>query len=446
MRCPSRSVVEERVLERIRPTEFQLKILKNIYKLVLKILSNCLKEEGLSFEIMPVGSYSKGTLTSYKWELDIFILLKNVDDKWILEKSEYLLTKCISPYLPLTVKYAQHPYITVSLLGVDVDIVPALWVDKPRKKGLGVERTPFHTKYVIQTLHPCLKDDVRLLKSFLKGLNIYGAETGIYGFSGYLAELLIIHYGGFRKLLEAAARWKPPIYLDLEGQGNKEKLIKKYNNPPLIVVDPTDPERNAAASVSLKSLATFILGAKLYLTNPRIEFFYPYATRSKIPHRGPILIIECNGDYQELSPEALRGIAFRAVRNLYNYLSLEGFKPTLYHFDTNEYDTIKVEVGLEASNIPGYSTSYGPYAWDSYNRVLSFTRKRSRNMEAFWINDDGIITGLRRKKHTSVVEAVEAWLRDIGKRILRAESCRIRIIDCPGEAELCYPVPQWMVL
>jgi tRNA nucleotidyltransferase (CCA-adding enzyme) len=58
------------------------------------------------------------------------------------------------------------------------------------------DRTPF-IHYVKKRLGKTLQDDVRLLKKFMQGIKVYGAEIKTGGFSGYLCELLILHYGSF---------------------------------------------------------------------------------------------------------------------------------------------------------------------------------------------------------------------------------------------------------
>jgi tRNA nucleotidyltransferase (CCA-adding enzyme) len=47
--------------------------------------------------------------------------------------------------------------------------------------------------------------EVRLLKKFMKGTGVYGAEIKIGGFSGYLCELLILKYRSFAQTIEAFA-------------------------------------------------------------------------------------------------------------------------------------------------------------------------------------------------------------------------------------------------
>jgi tRNA nucleotidyltransferase (CCA-adding enzyme) len=113
-----------------------------------------------------------------------------------------------------------------------------------------------------------LEDEVLLLKQFMKGGGVYGSELRVGGFSGYLAELLVLCYGSLAAVIEAASLWKPGLKLDLEGRGRVEQA------DPLVVVDPVDPGRNVAAALTLNRMLQFALAARTFMARPDIEFFF----------------------------------------------------------------------------------------------------------------------------------------------------------------------------
>ena len=43
---------------------------------------------------------------------------------------------------------------------------------------------------------------------FCKVAGVYGAESYIQGFSGYVLELLVINYKGFKGVIRNVAKWK----------------------------------------------------------------------------------------------------------------------------------------------------------------------------------------------------------------------------------------------
>jgi tRNA nucleotidyltransferase (CCA-adding enzyme) len=103
----------------------------------------------------------------------------------------------------------------------------------------------------------------------MKGVNVYGSELKTGGFSGYLAELLVLCYDSFAAVLQAASAWRPGQRLDLEGHG-----IGRHDEP-LIMVDPVDPGRNVAAALTLDKMLQFASVARSFLAEPKLDFFFP---------------------------------------------------------------------------------------------------------------------------------------------------------------------------
>jgi len=141
------------------------------------------------------------------------------------------------------ISYAEHPYLTVRIEGVEVDVVPAFRIPRGQRPITAVDRTPFHTEFVLAHTDERTRDEVRLLKQFMKGIGVYGAEIKVQGFSGYVAELLVIAHSSFEETLRAASSWRHPVVVD--------KLVKPLRefSEPLVIPDPTDPLRNAASAV-----------------------------------------------------------------------------------------------------------------------------------------------------------------------------------------------------
>ncbi len=257
-----------RVLERVRPTEEERKRIERVMERVRRTLEGMKGEfsyEGVVF----AGSSARDTNLRGSSDVDAFILYpKGVPLERIEEE-----VKRLSERLGGELRYAQHPYVRLEVDGVDVEVVPAYRMRPGERVVSATDRTPLHNEYVRRRLKDYQRDEVRLLKAFLKGIGVYGAEVKVEGFSGYLCELLIIHYGDFLSTLRAAARWKWGEYIDIEGHGE----VKERR--PLVVVDPVDPRRNVAHTVSKRSMATFIVAARAFLTRPSLKFFFPEEPR-----------------------------------------------------------------------------------------------------------------------------------------------------------------------
>ncbi|WP_297499376.1 CCA tRNA nucleotidyltransferase, partial [Thermococcus sp.] len=144
-----------------------------------------------------------------------------------------------------------------------------------------VDRSILHTGWVNENIKG-KNDEVRLLKKFLKGIKAYGSEVYIRGFSGYLAEILIIKYGSFLDVLEKAdfiLRQKiidPGNWLKREPEIAMKTVKREIDEDrPLIVIDPVDPRRNVSANLSWEKYGVFYFKSEGFLKEPSTEFFFP---------------------------------------------------------------------------------------------------------------------------------------------------------------------------
>ena len=258
-----RSTTEERVLTRIRPTQTERDKICGVARRLLEAISATGQADG-----MVVGSIARNTWISGEHDIDIFLLFDPSLSREALEGQGMALARRIAVQFTdrFYEKYAEHPYIYACIDNIDVDLVPCYAVESATKIQSAVDRTPFHTRYITEKINGLI-DDVLLLKQFAKTGGIYGSDQMTEGFSGYLCELLVLNYGGFIPLLEAAALWRPGTVIDIEHHSAKQF------EEPLVVVDPVDPKRNVAASVSLDRMVEFIELSRGYLEVPSEAFF-----------------------------------------------------------------------------------------------------------------------------------------------------------------------------
>ncbi len=233
-----------------------------------------------SVEIRLAGSLAKGTNLSGNNEFDIFLLFPRHYPHHDMSMLGLEYARKAFAGMRTEARYAEHPYLQVFSGNYHADIVPAYKIDEIKQKGSSVDRSQLHTEYVNSSIGAKEKDDVRLLKRFMKNFGIYGAELRIEGFSGYLCELLIIYYGSLFNLMKSAASWKEPA-LDLKGKMNKEKIREKFYSP-LVVLDPVDEKRNVAAVVAQTSLSRFIFECRRFLKSPSMKFFFSQKRKSSV--------------------------------------------------------------------------------------------------------------------------------------------------------------------
>jgi tRNA nucleotidyltransferase (CCA-adding enzyme) len=216
-------------------------------------------------EVERVGSTARGTWLSGDRDIDLFVRFPTSLSRAELERYGLRVGNAVLP--DGREEYAEHPYVTGEFEGFDVDLVPCFDVPSATAIRSAVDRTPFHNEYLRERLDDALAAEVRLFKAFLKGVGAYGSNLRTQGFSGYLSELLVVEYGGFEATLRAAADWTPPVELDPE-----DHAAATFDDP-LVVVDPTDPERNVAAVCSAENVARLQHYARAFLDAPATSYF-----------------------------------------------------------------------------------------------------------------------------------------------------------------------------
>ncbi len=397
--------VLDEVRRRVTPTVEEegrlLSLAERLKKRILEVSS----AYGVSVEPMLVGSLPKGTWLRGEGDLDVFMLFPKHYNKRSLEDIGLRIANEVSEGRGVRA-YAEHPYLRFYVDGVKVDLVPALKVDRADAKATAVDRTPFHLEYVNSKLDDELRANVRLLKRFMKGIGVYGAEARTLGFSGYVCELLTIKHGSFTRVLEEAAGWRPPTLVVLEAQPTVA-----FNHH-IVVVDPTDPSRNAAAAVSLESYAVFIAASQAFLEKPGIEFFYP---PSLSPQRGAHIFelgYGVGGRHLVMvaltAPQVVEEVLWSELRSsahgLTQHLARYGFNPlsTWFWSDGAEaYFCFEVE----RVELPAYEKRVGPpvYAREDAKRFLA--KNKGRALRGPWIEADRWVVELPRRV-TRIAEAL----------------------------------------
>lgn len=261
------------ILDDIKPTVEEKNHIDEVSNKLMNFLQRECDSENLNAKVALVGSVAKNTALKGKSDIDIFIAFPlDTDKKFLKEKGLDLAHKCCDEFESVPEHhFASHPYVTTHIEGCEVDIVPCYAIKDGSELKSAVDRTILHTRYVKANLSHEQEDEVLLFKRFMAMTGTYGSEFKVGGFAGYLCELLIINYGSFEQTLKAAINWKYGHSIDLENYGTS-KLFKD----PLIVIDPTDMNRNVGAALRLDKLSEFIQSARNYIFGDnKKDYFYP---------------------------------------------------------------------------------------------------------------------------------------------------------------------------
>jgi tRNA nucleotidyltransferase (CCA-adding enzyme) len=118
---------------------------------------------------------------------------------------------------------------------------------------------------------------MRLTKQFFKAARVYGAESYIKGFSGYVCELLTIYYGSFLNCVKALSKIKEKELIDIKKYYKNKNVYNEINKSkltsPIIVIDPVQKNRNAVAALSHEKFDMLRKRAKEFQKNPSKKFF-----------------------------------------------------------------------------------------------------------------------------------------------------------------------------
>jgi tRNA nucleotidyltransferase (CCA-adding enzyme) len=354
------------VLRRVTPSVEEKEETLRFVETLSRRLRLELENLGLEAEVRVEGSIAKDTWLAGEKDIDLFILIpKEYGRRGFVKVLEAAKRASGGNYLEA---YAEHPYIQAEISGFTVDFVPCFKLKRAEEAISSVDRTPFHTAYVNQHLSSAGRSEVRLLKRFMHGIEAYGAEIKIGGFSGYLCEILIMYYGSFLNVLRASSDWCEKEFIDLEGyyRGQEEKAQRIFDQP-LIVIDPVDKGRNVASAVRRERLAEFIAASRLFLEDPGITFFFPPETEAAhaeealraMHSRGTSFVFLKIGSVRAV-PDVLWGQLYKSQRALNNLLLRYGFKILRDAVWSDEKSSSVFIFELQSRLLPAVERHLGP--------------------------------------------------------------------------------------
>lgn len=414
--------LKKTILEKIKPSEQEQADLKFVAdELMYKIDSLTFKVGLLGVKSQLVGSAARGTWISGTHDLDIFITFPDDTSREDLESYGLSVGRQVAKEAEhWDEHYAEHPYVKMRYKGFDVDLVPCYRVSSASSILSAVDRTPFHNEFIIANLNG-LEDDVLLLKQFMKGNGVYGSELKTEGFSGYLCELLLINYGSFEKVLEAASDWRPGLLLDILEHGKQ-----KFKDP-LTVIDPTDPKRNVAAALSLDKFCSFIDVSRSFIEAPDEKMFFPSplspisdseANERMADRKTTILAIVFE------TPDVVDDIFYPQFAKMENSVvpMLEKSDFTVLKSGKWSGDESVVVIELMAGILPDVKRHRGPPVWVR-SHAEKFREKYVDNEDAYSFSiEDGFYVAEIPRKYASAKYLLESELKgcSLGKHISKS--------------------------
>ncbi|MEM3726696.1 MAG: CCA tRNA nucleotidyltransferase [Candidatus Bathyarchaeia archaeon] len=417
------------VLERVTPKKAERARIEALTKRLEENVAKASKEFGVEAIVRVEGSVAKDTWLSGEPDIDIFMRVPTKIPRKSLGDVCLKIARKATEGAKQVERFAEHPYLEAFVDDVRVNIVPCYNVKRGEWLS-ATDRTPFHTDYVRERLNEHMRNEVRLLKKFMKGIEVYGAEIKIGGFSGYLTELLILHYKTFINTLEAFSDYKQPITLDIENHfKGREKELKLLFKEPLIVIDPVDKGRNVASAVQPQKLHTFVAASRAFLKNPSLKFFYPPKTkplttrnvRKKLETRDSAIIFLVFGKVDAV-PDILWGQLYKSQRSLRKLIELNDFKVLREAAWSDEEALNAFVFEVEQRTLPSVKKHLGP-PLEKRRECENFLRKYLNNsyvVSGPYIADGRWVVELKRKT-IDIVKLLNERLKDGGRNAGVAE-------------------------
>jgi tRNA nucleotidyltransferase (CCA-adding enzyme) len=416
------------VLRRVKPTESERETARRVADGVVRLVNRKCAELGVRANAALVGSIARGTWLRDEKDIDVFILFPEHLPREELEREGLRVARAVAGKSGQE-RYAEHPYVNMRYRGFDVDLVPCYDVRDPSRIKSAVDRTPHHQRYVQERLTDELRDEVLLTKAFMRGTGVYGAELKIQGFSGYLCELLTIHHGSFTNLVRAAAGWKPGTAMGADGKYvEDQEFALIFRDQPLVVIDPTDPNRNVAAPVSLRSFATFVRACQDFLSSPDEKFFFPRRIRPMtnaeiaraLKSRGTRLILLAFRN-PGLVPDVLYPQLRKTERAMIQRLGREGYQVIRSDVWANSMCVVLLELSLW--RLPSVRTRLGPPVTFPGGDFIREHMSSKERLAGPFVDDAGRLVFELRRERTSAEECVRSAVQDsrsLGKNIAEA--------------------------
>tara|TARA_Y100000310_G_scaffold332445_1_gene408039 strand:+ start:469 stop:1722 length:1254 start_codon:yes stop_codon:yes gene_type:complete len=282
-----KNVVEE-ILKKVVPSRAEILEVKAVQKEILSKLK--LKDS----KAVLGGSGAKNTWLGGTHDIDVYVKFNYSKYKYKSEKISEVLCKYLKKKFSKVVRlHGSRDYFQVNINGYTVEIVPILNIKNSKQAENITDFSQFHVDYVNKGCKKKkgLNNEIRLAKVFAKANRFYGAESHIKGLSGYALELLVIHYGGFLKLINATGGWKKTTLVGNKKDEEKLNWAKKIS--PLRIIDPVQPDRNAGAAVSEEKYEDFVKICKKFMSKPSLDFFEKKDIDvAKLRRKGCLLIVE----------------------------------------------------------------------------------------------------------------------------------------------------------
>jgi tRNA nucleotidyltransferase (CCA-adding enzyme) len=418
-----------RVKKRIVPTPQLRRMVEQKSEEIRRAVQEQCAKDHLEAEVRLDGSVAKDTWVRGYEEVDIFMRVSpRLTKEQLRQVCLPTAKRALRPNVSIE-RFAEHPYIESAVKfdsgHLKVNVVPCYNVERGNWLS-ATDRTPYHTAYVRERMTNQERDEVRLLKAFMRGIGAYGADIKTGGFSGMLCETLILAYESFRDVGKEFAQWRAEGYIDVENYyAGRASEVHRIFREPLVVIDPVDKGRNVAAAVRPEQLWNFVSACRHLVNHPSTTMFSEpkVAPLTKIEFRrllrarGSTLLCVVTGRINAVV-DILWSQLYRTERALLHHLENNDFTPIRTASWSDEKNLSLVLFEVETDPLPRSRKHLGPPVARAAESA-SFLAKHQRNAETVsgpWVENDRWV--VQKKRPTvSARQLLLLGIRSGGKEI-----------------------------
>jgi tRNA nucleotidyltransferase (CCA-adding enzyme) len=351
------------------------------------------------------GSFAKDTWLPGDVDIDVFVKIStNVDETRFEEVGLSVGRESLRGYKPGK-KYAQHPYTEATVDGFKVNVVPCYDVKSGEWRS-AADRSVHHVTFVRENLDDEARLQVRLLKRFMKGVGIYGAEIEKEGFSGYATEVLVHKHKTFESALRHFAAFVPT---------SKDEYFTLF--------DPIDDARDLGKAMSRETVARMVLASRAFLEKPSAGFFKKVSGKAR-PHlqkRAYVISFE----HEELSEDTLWGELKRSSRQVAKHVREEGFALARVEAASDNVRSSAIILLPVTDGLSDLEERVGP-AVELLEGAKNFAAKNRGSAQLIWVGEDGRLRLLAERRFTTLGKFLDEILESrvdkigISKAVARA--------------------------
>ena len=266
--------VREQVLTRITPTEEEIQNQKSVITRLTDALVKQSEKKHLEYSFIEAqgSTGKKQTQLRGSSDIDLFVglrpevfpdalsrqgtdkqhaidlLMNELVEKWFLPAVSSLDVEKAQR------AFSQHPFLSLRIDGMEVDILGCFDIDAETLSHRGpitaVDRTVHHSRYVSERLTEKKRQDVRILKSFVRASHAYAdtCAVGRMGLTGVSLEMLVISTPNLDCALQRLQTLDMNPLDPLDRTLDELRKIPAFRDDYIFLIDPTDPSRNIASS------------------------------------------------------------------------------------------------------------------------------------------------------------------------------------------------------